>query len=134
MFKSKYYQEKHASKSNSITSFGITIALILMGVVALFMGAGSLANYFRTHEKIERCSHILYLNGDRFDKVSFVEQTGDKAKRYRNSDVFLFKVTNYQEKGRSGFWAVANVKVEFCDVGDQEHVYDSFYSAESAGN
>jgi hypothetical protein len=134
MYKSKYYKEKYAGRSNSITSFGLTIALIFVGVVALFMGIGSLANYFRTHEKIERCSYILYLNGARFDKVSFMSKTDDQAKRYRNSDVFLFKVTNYQEKGRSGYWSVANVKVEFCDVGDQEHVYDTFYSAEDAGD
>ena len=130
MYQSKYYKEKDVKKSNSITSAGIAIALVLIGIVALFMGLMAASNYCATKVKIERCAHILYMNGYRFGDLSYVGETGDQARHYRNSQVYLFKATSL--RGDSMSYSAANVKVEFCDVGDQEHIYDDFYSAESA--
>ena len=128
MYQSKYYKEKDAKKSSSITSAGIAIALVLIGIVALFMGLMATGNYCMNKLKIERAEHILYMKGYRFESASYVGQTGDKARNYRNSNVYLFRVTNLTSPV-SAHYATADVKVEFCDVGDQEHVYDDLYSA-----
>ena len=58
MYQSKYYKEKDAKKSSSITSAGIAIALVLIGIVALFMGLMAIGNYCMNKLKIERAEHI----------------------------------------------------------------------------
>lgn len=128
MYKSKYYDEKNAKKSSSITSAGIAIALVLIGIVALFMGLMAAGNYCADKVRVDRCKHALYMKGYRVESASYAGQTGDKARSYRNSDVYLFKVTNLVSPD-GAHYTTADVKVEFCDVGDQNHVYDDLYYA-----
>lgn len=128
MYQSKYYKEKDAKKSNSITSAGIAIAIVLVGIVALFMGLMVTGNFCMNKLKIQRAEHVMYMKQYRFESASYVGQTGDKARSYSNSDVYLFKFTNLVTPD-GAHYATADVKVEFCDVGDQEHVYDDLYYA-----
>lgn len=83
MYKSKYYKEKHAGKSNSITSFGITIALFLMGVVALLMGIFALSDYVCKNAPIWEMHNHMKAEGYLYDSKSgtFYKKPDDQTQR-----------------------------------------------------
>ena len=123
MYKSEYYSETHAKKSNSLTSAGIAVAIVLLGIFAVFQFISV------THDSLEgsiyskRCSAAMHRAGISFSDVSYLRITEDEPAE-RNSRVYLFKVTNLKTKASA---PIADAFVK-CELSEVEESWDKYVS------
>jgi len=126
MYRSNYYQERNAGKSNSLTSIGMTLVLVFMGIFMVYYLV------VVTHDNLERgyyekrCSIMLRTKGVSFSTILYLKRTADEP-TMSSARVHLFKVTNYRERFRN-LMADAYVK---CEISENDVMYDQFVSASS---
>ena len=130
MFKSKYFTEKFAYGANVITSLGITVASIILGIFLITWAIHAGSRACDRSSFTERCSRVLKYAHYNYSEIRYMGTTSDRAKHYRNSEVYLFRVTNLRGPSGSAPDMLADVKVEFDAVGDPNRVYDALYSVE----
>lgn len=114
MKRSLYYKEKHAAKSNSLTSVGLTIVIIIVGTFLLFYGICKTYDYLAHDKYVTSAKAIINTMGGHFSSVHYVRVTNDHPS-YMNAHIHLFKITNFQEKFYSDKIPDAYVKIELSD-------------------
>jgi hypothetical protein len=115
--KSKYYKEAGANKSNALTSAGITVAVVFLGIFGIYwmiMAANGDTFTLPTELHERYCGKILHHEGYSFSSVTFQGQFSDEPKYSSSSKVYSFKVINLREPSgvRKG---VVGVKCEYTE-------------------
>jgi hypothetical protein len=130
MHRSKYHTEHKSEKSNALTSAGLTVVLVILGLALAWWLIMNTGNYLESSQYNDRASQAIDYAGYSYSSIEYVAKTSDEPSR-ETSRVHSFKVINFRAKSGGAPIGEAIVK---CELGSYDALYDKFVSYKPASN
>jgi len=128
MHRSKYHTELKAGKSNALTSAGLAVVLVILGLALAWWLINFTSQSLESAQYNDRASKVINDAGYAFSSVAYVSKTSDEPS-FSSSRVHLFKVINFREKSGGAPIGEALVK---CELGSYDALYDKYVSYKPA--